>query len=153
MGLVRPLGGRSCGSGGTWDFARVDGGRLHVLTETEKFLTAFPSERERAMLKAELRTLMLRASRGQLRYGSASVGQVQQMVSVTDVLELRMLSRRTGAGDQVYLRFYFSEPTAHADLLLGLLLEWKSPDPWGREEQNQHALEAQRRFDDWAASG
>lgn len=152
VSLAKPPGCRSTtpSLGGTWDFVRVDGGRLHNLTELEQICAVLPSDLDRSIFRSEFGQLLRRAAAGRLSYGAD--GDVDVIRAQTDVLEIRMMTRRSTSGDDLLIRMYFSEPDTHPELLLGLLLTWKSPGPLGLEEQNAHAAEAQRRCDAWRAS-
>jgi len=154
VSLAQPPGCRSTTAylGGSWDFVRIDGGRLHFLTELENICAILPSDLDRSIFRSEFKRLLKRAETGKLTLTVDDIkGDVDLMQSQTDVLEIRMMTRRSTSGEDLLIRMYFSEPDTHPDLLLGLLLTWKSPGPIGLEEQDVHAAEAQRRCDAWRA--
>lgn len=100
------------------------------------------------MFRHELKAMMQSAAKGILTYGPAP-DDVEKMAVVTDVLEMRLPDRRTASNDRIHARLYFTEPEERADLLLSLMVAWKSPGQFGLTEQNGHAITAQRRYDNW----
>ena len=105
------------------------------------------------MLMAELKVAMKRAEQGKHVCGPSDVGSVEWMQSSTDVLEMRLATRRGDDNKHLHIRLYFSEPDTHPELLLALALRWKQPYPAGRVEQDQHILEAQDLYNDWVSAG
>lgn len=145
MRLATPVGARSCGSGGHWEWSRAGNGRAHVLHEFESLRRCIVSDVERNALFAELHDRMERAEQGLLQLDSGSGGDVMQMAVAPIVLEIRLPDRHDGDGQRRHVRLYFTEADHVPVELLALKLAWKHPGAIGLEEQNEHALEAKMR--------
>lgn len=119
------------------------------MVEWEALLGAM-AEADRELMRQELYGLMKRAQAGDLTYGRSE--DVDKMVCVDVVLELR-LDTDTGDRDgNRHVRLYFTEPEHVDGLMLALKLGAKMPGPMGLDEQNGHAREAERRAHAWHAA-
>lgn len=157
VGTAQPPGYRSCfdltdgetpGPGGTWsdcaDLAAEGGRRARMAT----VLADLPPV-VRNFLLGRLATLLSRAERGELNLERANVpGSVCPMqVTGERVLELRFEEQIRTDGTTQLTRLYFSEPDVDPDVLLALHLDWKRPGSAGVQDQDLHAVEAERRLD------
>lgn len=152
MGLEKPHGCRSCirgersGSGGRWQRVRGTNGASPLIHELDTILAKL-DDADLQTFKGELDVLLRMAQRGRLEFGPD--GQVDRMACVRDVLELRIGDRFEMEGEGMHARLYFTEPTERPGVLLMLKIAAKRPGVMGLDEQDAHAQEAQRRYDEF----
>ncbi len=152
--LARPYGRRTCvrrgtehsGDGGDW-LTPWDSVRGNVwVGELPDTIGKFQNL-ARAMLVHEIESKLSRGSRGMLSYGHGEDHDVEKMQCTYHVLELRLRAQLDGQGKRLHTRIYFSEPAAELGVMKLLFMATKTPDDFGRREQNRHAKFAQTRLD------
>lgn len=153
--LIEPIGKRSCGGIHPVPvkciFAKVPG---HNQTFVAQDLKRYQQEHGLSddsikTLVAELAGLLNQARSGTLHYSedSSQPGTVSKIFSQSGLLELRLEAHML-MEIPLYVRLVFGEPPeCDCILLLGLLIKRKYPA--GKKEQNMHAMECQRRGDEW----
>lgn len=115
---------RSCQQGGTWKFYQEQDGHKVVAEEMASLFSVTPLQQK--MLKAEFRSKMGAAEKGELEFGKGE--DVDAMGRHPDILEIRFAVSLTVDDGSVRLyRLYFSEPVRLPAVLLGL--RWASKPP------------------------
>lgn len=116
-----------------------------MMNDLQSLETRFPPH-TLALVKAELRDKMARATRGELTYGRGPAADVEKIAATNDVLELRLTSRSGDPGTKVLLRLFFSEPAELPGVMCALMLYWKRPGPIDLSDQTEQAKLASRRL-------
>ena len=137
--LATPVAVRSCRrAGGEWrwchEYGRGEQAALEALAT---------NERDLSMLKREIKRLLERASRGQLRFGKKD--DVWTCTTGPSVLELRFDQRVQFPNGKRAVRLYFSEPACDEGILLMVRLAAKPASKDGLDVQDDHIREAELR--------
>jgi len=152
MKLAEPPGSRSCGEGGEWDVCLDENGESWFSKEL-KALWGRLGDHAAAMVKAELREKMKRATLGTLVYGEGPEGDVEKMYATRDVLELRLSATAGDDGDTLHIRLFFSEPEELPGRMCALMVFWKRPGEIDLDDQSAAARAASRRLAEWNHAG
>lgn len=141
VNLVRPLGDRSCNTGGTWESchsANIDG-------EERAISTISRSDNDARLLRREMKTRLELAVNGRLNYGKDLDVYCCDVADL--VLELRFDTRVQYPDGVRAVRLYFSEPDSEPGLLLAARLAAKPATVQGLSLQDEHMREAQLRVE------